>query len=304
MLRLIRFFLCLLCVVALCGCGRTADVLPEAATAPPTAPLAALAITPSPTATPAPTADPATPTPAPTAPTPMPTSRMIPDYSKYVEINDKEIFTEAEMYELPLRLYMPRKEVIALLGEPVLSEHYPDYARGYIERGDTYENGNKLHYLYREGGYQLIYIRIMAEEQEGPRGLKIGDSMEDVISAFSCQYDDFVTELERSPGDEPERYYPYTILYAPPQFRYGDVRPYPPYGVIEEEYGYFLGWDFYREEGVQTIEYMYLDQENPWYQKMLDRETELQWFWRPYCKFLIRYGRVFAMEWGIMLDSA
>ena len=308
MLRLIRFFLCLLCVVALCGCGRTAGALPEAATAPTTtltaAPSVALATTPSSAATPAPTTDPATPTPAPTAPTPMPTSRVIPDYSKYVEINDKEIFTEAEMYELPLRLYMPRDEVIAWLGVPLLSENIPNEASGDVMLGDTYENGNEILYLLREGEYRLFIATIVAEGQQGPRGLTLGDSMEDVIGAFSCQYDDLVTERKRTSQSEPGGYYPFTILYGvlPPMF--GSVYPYPPFGVIAEDNGYFLRWEFYREEGVQTIQYVFLDEESLLYQMLLNEEIDYIGLFRPYCKFLVRDGFVFAMEWGIMLSAA
>ena len=211
--RSIRFLICLLCVVALCGCGCTAGTLPKAAITSSTASTTAPAATPASAADPAtPTPAPTTPTPAPTAPTPMPTSRVIPDYSKYVQINDKEIFIEAEMYELPLRLYMPRDEVIAWLGVPLMSENIPNEASGDVMLGDTYENGNEILYLLREGEYRLFIATIVAEGQPGPRGLTLGDSMEDVISAFSCQYDDLVTEREISPWPEPERYYPFTIL--------------------------------------------------------------------------------------------
>jgi len=190
-----------------------------------------------------------------------------------------------------------------MAGSTALSENIPNEASGDVMLGDTYENGNEILYLLREGEYRLFIATIVAEGQPGPRGLTLGDSMEDVISAFSCQYDDLVTEQEISPWPEPERYYPYTILYGilPGM---GGVYPYPPFGVIEESYGYSLRWEAYEEEGVQTILHIYCDENNPWYQMLLRGETEFSSFSRHYCKFLIRDGRVFVMEWGIMLSSA
>lgn len=219
-----------------------------------------------------------------------------PKALQWIRTNDATIFSKDDIGFEDIAFDMLRDDVLSILGQPSEFEDVWDDARGYSFRIDHYKNGDFYFYLLSEDAYHLYTAVQVSAERTGPRSLSIGNSVEDVLSTFSCQFGDMVL------GESTQRYIILYGLYPPNHYPYG--RPCAPCGYITEPGDYFLGWDRYPGEDVFQIRYEYYPEDDPLYQQVLAGELEYIALGEFYCVFTIQDDIIIAIEWGRDLGSA
>lgn len=219
-----------------------------------------------------------------------------PQSLQWVMENDAAIFTDEDMGFEDIVLNMARDDVLAILGPPFETEDEIDDARSYDFRIDRYETGDFYVYVLRDGVYPLNRAIQLSGMWTGPRSLSIGDSIEDVISAFSCQFEDMVIDHEDL------RYVILYGLYPDNHSPYG--RPCPPCGYITESDDYWLGWERHWDERIVQICYEFHPEDDLMYQQVLAGELENIALGEFFCTFTIQNEHIIAIEWGKDLGSA
>lgn len=130
--------------------------------------------------------------------------------------NDKMPFALEDMTIDSFAYGTPMRRVLRKYGEPQEHLEHEDWRDGQLYEDHLYVNGNAFSYMvYDDGEKALAAVSIVSEDSVGPRGIRVGDSMEKVINAFLVKPP--IDEVPVEFRDEEWQYTPadsYTELYA------------------------------------------------------------------------------------------
>lgn len=144
----------------------------------------------------------------------LPNNNFIVADENNINMQDKEIselepkvFGENDDFMAGVQLGMTDEEVKTILGEPgcIVTNDIDDTEEQQIKDGFEYQYDNVSIVFAKEDGknvVDLINTTSKNPQDKGPRGLMVGDTKEDVISAFYCEdemvvKDEYETDLYR-----------------------------------------------------------------------------------------------------------
>lgn len=200
--------------------------------------------------------------------------------------NDKPEFNPDDLIAGDLRHGMTQKDVLDIMGLPTIAYAYMDGMYAIEHLVLYYENGDRISFWNEYDENYFLHSVSIFSGLSGPRGLSVGDALEDVINAYRVD--------PESAGPLP--YGDGTVLYANEPYR-GDHESGTDYLI--SPYGLLTYSGYYEYGGVPCgmpmVEYRY-PSEPFTYDDLWEHEYHFRWFYT--CKFYFENGRVVYYNWN------